>query len=71
MTLHGAQAWNDPATYHPARGTEIAANVIMRLLHPSGYDAEDLCGYTLLAGTSVTSAVDPCIEPVPVSDTSQ
>ena len=59
--LHGAESWNDPATYHPARGSEIAANTIMRLLHPAGHDADDVCGYSLLTGTRATiETIDPC-----------
>ena len=62
MNLRGAEAWNDPEISHYARGTELAANVVMNLLHPEGPSNEQHgCGYELLTGQPVpTGRHDPC-----------
>jgi hypothetical protein len=62
MASRDIDNWNDPATYHPARGTEIAANAVMYALHPDQPANEDsTCGYELITGhASPDNHTDPC-----------
>ena len=62
MASRDIDNWNDAATYHPARGIEIAANAVMYALHPDEPANEDsICGYTLVTGhPSPDNRTDPC-----------